>query len=214
MTNENDEHRRDEQNDDVTLLLSAAKNGCRKSIGQLFRQHEDYLLLISGCELDAVLRRKFAESDAVQMAFAKASVALEDFRGSNRKEFRAWLRTILINEINQVRRSFKRQSRDAARERQLEGDSDNLGYADQVENTELTPQTSALRAEQIEHVRLAVTQLSEMDQQVIKFRNWERWSFAKIAEHLNKKEEAVKKTWQRAIVKLDQLMSSDFDDIQ
>ena len=198
---------RDPADRDVTLLLKAAKDGCKKSTNELFKQHEEYLMVISNYELDAGLRQKFGESDAVQMAFAKAAAALDDFRGNNSKEFRGWLRTILINEINQARRAFKRQSRDAARERSIDGDSKNHGVGE-PENADLTPQSTALREEQIQLVRQAVLMLPEFDQQVIKLRNWERWPFAKIAEHLNKNEEAVKKTWQRAIVKLDQLMRS------
>ena len=199
----------DSTNEDVTMLLGAAKRGCRRSANDLFKKFENYLLAISNSELDYRLRSKYGSSDVVQRAYAQAAAALNEFRGTNSREFRAWLRKILINEIHQIRRAMGRANRDASRERNLDGDSVNAGFKNELVDGELTPQSELLRSEQIERVRAAVEKLPELDQEVIKLRNWERWTFPAIAKQLNKQEEAVKKIWQRAIVKLDRLMDTN-----
>lgn len=193
-----------EQN--ITALLRKAKEGCRRSENELFADFESYLLAVSNCELDYRLKSKYGSSDVVQMTMAKAATALGEFRGTTENEFRAWLRAILINEIQQIRRRFASAGRDAKLERPLQGDPMASGPTPQLASPEITPGSNLLRKEQIQQLRDALSQLPETDRIVIKLRNWERWSFARIAEHLDKSEEAVKKIWQRAIAKLDKLI--------
>lgn len=192
--------------ENLTLLLSKAKSGCRDSQNALFSSFESYLLAISNCELDHRLKSKCGSSDIVQMTMAKASVALESFQGSTSNEFRSWLRTILINEIHQIRRRFATAARDAKLERPLQDSNQDSGCEHQIASPDLTPRSDFIRQEQIQHLRHALEQLPEYDQTIIKLKNWERWSFSRIAEHMDKSEESVKKAWQRAIAKLDKLI--------
>jgi RNA polymerase sigma-70 factor, ECF subfamily len=67
-------------------------------------QYRDFLRLLARTSLDPRLRGLLDPSDVVQEALLKAHAKLHQFRGNSAGELRAWLRTILTNEIARVAR--------------------------------------------------------------------------------------------------------------
>ena len=67
---------------------------------------------------------------------------------------------------------------------------------------ENTPGTHATIAEESDVLRRAVMQMPDEYRDVIRLRNWEQLSFAEIGRRMERSEEAARKRWSRAIVRL------------
>ncbi len=73
---------------------------------------------------------------------------------------------------------------------------------------ELTPQTHAVRREEEKLLDLALQQISEEHNAVIRMRNLEHLSFTEIGERLNRSDDAAQKLWTRAIEKLKERLNA------
>jgi RNA polymerase sigma-70 factor (ECF subfamily) len=117
-----------------------------------------YLLAIAERLLSPQLRPKGGASDIVQDTLAAAHVAREQCEAMTPKQFRGWLRKILINVIRQFRRRWQEcQSRDASLEVPL-SDRAHLGLP--APNQE-RPSAVADRNEMSDRIKDALAQLPE-----------------------------------------------------
>lgn len=193
------------QTTDFEQLIRDAKGGCRASMERLIRDCQPYLLAIANGELDRQVAQKIGASDIVQNSMLSAQRCIADFQGDNRTELLAWLRGILIKDLQQTHRHYHAEKRRVDRERPLKDDNSAPGgpmLVDQVES----PSTAAVHREQEEQLIRAMADLSEDERQVIELRNWQRLSFPEIGEHIGRTSEATRKLWSRAIVRLQKKM--------
>ena len=163
----------------------------------------DYLLLIANQEFDKELHRKIGPSDIVQNTMLTVHQHVEEFKGEKREQFMAWIRKILLRDLQQVRRELKGTAkRNTNLERPIDGDSQLGQNAIPLSDKNVTPHTNALRSEEREMVNRAMERLPEDFRNVIMMRNSEQLSFAEIGERLNRSADAAQKLWTRAIEKL------------
>ena len=71
-----------------------------------------------------------------------------------------------------------------------------------VEADYLTPGSAVSFDEQVGAMRAALDAMPEDYRQAIMLRNWERLSFAEIGQQLGRSEEAARKLWTRAVLRL------------
>lgn len=103
------------------LLLSQALAGSHECFGRLLHVYRNYLKLLVIGQLERKLLARVSPSDVVQETFLEASRDFTQFRGSSSKEFWAWLRKILVNNLHRVvEQHVLAQKRDVRREISLE----------------------------------------------------------------------------------------------
>lgn len=190
-----------ENSADFVQLIRAAKDGCDSAMGQLVNQCRPYLLAIANVELNKEVAAKVGASDVVQNSILSAQRCLGDFHGENREELLAWLRGILLKDLQQTHRHYRAAKRHVGREQPLRDDGltgEGSRFIDDVES----PSTAAVEQEQAMRLHAAMRTLSEDEQKVIEFRNWQRMQFAEIGTQMNRSPEAARKLWSRAILRL------------
>ncbi len=192
----------------MTLLIERAKGGCADSREVVFTQLQDYLERVASRQAKRNLMRKAGVSDIVQQSFVKVVQKFEDFRGNSSAEFRGWLKTLVINEAKQMRRSWASKGRDTSRETYID---DELSSSSNLKADDATPRSMAIRKEQARVLQAAIKKLPEDYQLVIRLRNFEQRSYAEIAEQMDRSVEAVTKLWYRAVTKLQASMQEPGD---
>ena len=80
-------------------MLSDIRHQRESGAAKLFRRYEPYIRRLAERYLDSDIRPKVSSSDIVQNSVFEACQDLEDFNGSTEKEFRVWLRRIVVNNI-------------------------------------------------------------------------------------------------------------------
>ncbi len=185
----------------VEGLLAAAHNGSNSAMGHLLEACRGYMLLLANRALDDELRQKTAASDLVQETFLHAQRDFSAFQGTTEKELFAWLTQILINRLRYNTRQFRgTQKRDIHREIALDGELDRI--ATELFEKDDTPSALVAALEEEKLVQQCLARLSEIDQQVLILRSWERRTFVEIGQTLGRSTEAARKLWSRAVERL------------
>ncbi|MEM7312568.1 MAG: sigma-70 family RNA polymerase sigma factor [Planctomycetota bacterium] len=196
-------------NDSIGHLIEPAKLGDEDARGRLVQQLQSYYYLMADRHLDRKLRNKINPSDIVQESLAKAFDQLPTFRGTNENQLHAWVRTILMNEIQTVRRKFRQPKRNVELEEGLNKTSKAANLTEPPSDS-LTPSSRAVAQEELSRLRSRLHQLPADYEQVIKLRSLQRLSFKETAEVMGRTVDSTTKLWYRAIVKLkDMLGDSD-----
>jgi RNA polymerase sigma-70 factor, ECF subfamily len=181
--------------------IEAARAGSAEAFGQLIQACRSYLLSIANQELSVDLRGKIGPSDLVQDTAFEAHQCFDQFSGLRREEFLGWVRTILLNNVSNVRRAFHDTSkRQISRERSLD-DGDPRLKRDLIAK-QLPPADATVLTEQAKQVQAAIERLPEPFCNVIFLRHREHRSFAEIGQRLDRTADAARKLWQRAIERL------------
>lgn len=170
--------------------FAAALEACRR-----------YLLSAANAEMPGQLTPKGGASDLVQNTLTRAYVARDQFRGATLSDLRAWLRGILVNELAMFRRHYRAACRNAARERPVEAGGRLTGGGPE-------PVDQLIRAEQAEALKVAVARLPADARTVLVMRLDRRLGFREIGLELGRTEEAVRKTFTRAVERLRQSPSA------
>jgi RNA polymerase sigma-70 factor (ECF subfamily) len=196
---------------DFHQLIERAREGDNQAIGELLQQHRDYLLLVANQELDDALQAKLGASDLVQESMFTAQANFQQFHGTTRQELLAWLRRILHNDLLHAQRRYKSiQKRELAKEVPVDGSA---GVGSQLQDVFQTPSTQAAQREEVAALRTAMHQLSEDYQRVLRMRHWQQLSFRQIGEQLHRSEDAARKLWSRAVLKLQEIIEARSPDL-
>lgn len=194
--------------DDWERLIQAAQDGSDEALGRLVKQCRSYLLLVANSELDRQLHAKVAPSDVVQETLLRAHEHFEQFNGSSEKEFLAWVRRILLNQVVNVKRDLRRAKRDVNREQPIAGNSRISAPPIDPATGDPTPSRQVAQDETSQALAEALARLPEDYRQAVIMRSWKRLSFAEIGKRLDRSEDAARKIWYRALERL----QKDMDD--
>ncbi len=194
-----------------SACIDEARDGSREAIGRLIDSCRAYLLLVANEELDPSLRVKVAASDLVQDTLLAAQAEFPRFRGRSQGELMSWLRRVLLNDLADLRRRYQQADKRAiSREEPLAGDSRADRPAVQLPTRDPTPRANSIAREEAAALQRAMAGLPDDHRRAVTLRNWERLTFAEIAERMNRTPEAARKLWVRAIERLrDELSDSD-----
>jgi RNA polymerase sigma-70 factor (ECF subfamily) len=96
---------------DVNRLLDQARSGDPESRGLLLDHYRNYLSLLARTLIGESLRVNMDASDLVQQTFLEAHRDLAQFQGSGEPALAAWLRQILIHNLDQQADYLDRQKR-------------------------------------------------------------------------------------------------------
>lgn len=185
-------------------LLSLARQGEPKALGELLSLYRDYLKLLARLQIDRRLQRKADASDLVQDVFLCAHRAFPQFRGTTESELLAWLREILATSLAKVFRHYRGTQRrriDAERELRLE-----LAASSQALDVGLvskaTPSQQAMQRETGVLLANALARLPSDYREAVVLRQLEGLSFSEVAERMERSVDSVRKLWVRALAQL------------
>ncbi|MHC5540174.1 sigma-70 family RNA polymerase sigma factor [Singulisphaera rosea] len=181
-----------------------------ETFGVAFESCRNELHRVAGAALGNDLRAKVGVSDVVQDTFLAAYHNIQGFRGSNMATFRSWLRTILQRRISDAACHFRRRSkRRIDREFSLDARSPIADQAFQAATTSTSPSGHAVKAEERQAVLVAVKSLPESYRDVLIWRYWDRLDFDEIGSRLDISNDAARKRWSRALLKLKTALETD-----
>lgn len=185
-------------------LLHLAREGEISALGRLLELYRSYLALFSRLQIDRRLQGKADASDLVQETFLQAQRSFAQFHGSTEAELLQWLRRILVSRLAKlVRRFYGTQRRDVRLERRLDEELDRSSQMVQsLLLAQSSPSQKAARREQAVLLADALAELPADYREVIILRNLEELSFPQVAQRMGRSEDAVKKTWARALAAL------------
>ncbi len=187
---------------DVAALIAAAKSGDDAALGQLSDLYRGYLLHIATRELGDDLRTKVGASDLVQESLVDFKTTITRLRGDSDAELRAYLRQVLLNRIAHAGRRF-RQTGKRYIEQEVSLSDEAAGLAAwQLVDKALTPRANAIAAEESARIRGALDRLQGDYRTVIELRSIAGKSWDEVAVVLNRKPDAARKLWSRAIDEL------------
>lgn len=186
---------------DFLDLIRQAKGGCETAMGHLIDQCRPYLLAIANAELNEDVVPKVGASDIVQNSIVSAQRCIAEFEGESREALLAWLRGILIKDLQHTHRHYHTAKRHIGREQPLRDDSLATAGSRLIDHAD-SPSAVASQHEQEERLYRAMAELSEPEQRVIQLRNWQRLPFAEIGQQMDRSTDAARKLWSRAILRL------------
>ncbi len=194
---------REEESSAAEPWIEAARGGCRDSLSQAVEACRQYLLLIASREIHPALRSRGGASDLVQETLLVAHHRFDQFAGGSEAELRAWLRQILRNKLLQFRRDHSLAAcRGVGREVPLD-----LHQAAAEAAEERTSASEILmRGEQLLALQRAVDQLPDPYRQVFCWRHQDGCAHEEIGRRLGISTDAARKTWARAIERLQAML--------
>jgi RNA polymerase sigma-70 factor (ECF subfamily) len=189
---------------DIEELILRARRQCPVSINTLLEIYQPMLLQIARDDLKPMLNGKVGASDLVQDTCIEIAKSIDQFRGSNAKQFTSWLIEILRNNIANNWRFYTALKRDIRREAQPTGDSSGNKQRQVASLADREPSPSKLVMEEESYVLIdkALATLSELEQRVIMMRNRDRKTFSEIGAAIQRSDEAARKIWLRAVESL------------
>ena len=153
--------------------------------------------------LEPSLRQKAGYSDIAQEAMTRVVENFDQFNGDTGAEFRGWLKMIIINEINRLRRSYRTDKRDIAREREIDNGKASVFRLVPTDDNP-TPSSDAIAKEQVEQFNNILSELPDDYAAVIRLRGIEKLTFKEVAARMQKSHDSVTKLWYRAVLKLEE----------
>jgi len=187
----------------VERWLASARCGSSAALGEALEACRGYLLTIAQRELDPKLQPKGGASDLVQDTFLKAHLHFDRFHGTADGELRAWLRELLLNNLRDFRRLYlDAGKRQVGRETPLEPAPSAGGVARGLAADTPSPSRLAMQEEEALQLEEVLKRLPDDYRQVLELRYREGLPFDEIGGQMNRSENAVRKLWSRAVLRL------------
>jgi RNA polymerase sigma-70 factor (ECF subfamily) len=184
---------------DFSELVARAQSGDRQAQGELLEPLRGFLRMLAIRQLDARLSGRIDASDIVHETYITALASLEQFRGSERPQFLAWLRTVHEHVVqNLAREHIVAQKRSVTRQRPIT-DSQFPQLAALIEST---PSGQLMQAELILQLIHALDKLPSDQREAIRLRFFEGRTRESIAEEMQRSVQSVAGLLKRGIFAL------------
>jgi len=178
-------------NDDTSAeLLAKSLNGHTDALNRLIDEYRPYLLNIARDKIDSAIQQRLDASDVVQQTCLEVTRDFGNFRGTEERQFMAWMKQILINNVANARRDHVfTKMRTTDKERPLDDGSQRSPAPAAAKQS--TPSARAIREEASADLRRRVNQLPDDQAEAVRLRHLEGWSLKQMAEHFGRSEVAV-----------------------
>lgn len=168
-----------------------------------------YLTMIAGRLIEPGLATQVEASDLVQETFLAAHRGVAGFQGSTEAEWRGWLKAILINRLANLRRAHLAMKkwgpiRDPRRSGTDRVDQD-------LREPIATPSAYMRLKERDQALEAALSLLPEHYNAVVRLHSIDGLSFEAVGARLGVTGEAARKTWIRALMRLQKILGPDHD---
>ncbi len=200
------------ETDKTAELLDLARGGDESAVNQLIERHRNALRHLVRMRLDKKIQRRVDVSDVVQDVLIEANRRLQSYLENPAMPFHLWIRHIARDRIIDAHRRHRGSAkRSVDREQPMVipggfGQSSIL-LAGQLLDGEKTPAAQTLEKELARRVEEAITDLDEMDAEVIVMRHYEHLTNQEIAQALGLTEPAASMRYLRAVRRLRELLN-------
>jgi RNA polymerase sigma-70 factor (ECF subfamily) len=172
----------------MNAILVQARNGDGEALGRLLEAQRSTLHRLAERQLETRIAARVDASDIIQQTFLEAHRSFEQFAGQDVRQLTAWLKGILDHKVaGAIRDHALLQKRTVQRDRSL--DDSHGGKASLKQELDAgfsTPSQNAIRGEQEQHLRLALSVLPVDQREAVRLRHLEGWALADIAQHLGR----------------------------
>lgn len=180
----------------TTRLLRQARDGDPESLNHLYRRIGNRLNAVVRLRLGQGLAGLVEVEDVIQEVLIRASANLGSFEKDNSRSLFAWLAIIAGNVIRDLAAFHQRDKRDLRKT--LRGEE----RVDDLVARHRSALSGLIRDQQMDQLEAAMAQLEEGDRQVILLRYFEERSFVEMASILEKREDACRMMFSRAMARL------------
>jgi RNA polymerase sigma-70 factor (ECF subfamily) len=187
--------------------LALAQQGVAGAVARVLEPHRELLKGFAKLTIPDVLRSQVGNSDIVQDTFARACEKLGDFRGDCEAQLVAWLKEILKNRVEDVRRAQQRRIMAGVDPRPIGSKGGGEPFA-----RERTPSSIFSAGEQTDRVQRAFEVLPDDVKSIVRMREDERISFVEIGKRMDRSADAVRMAWFRALQKVRAALQEDKDE--
>jgi RNA polymerase sigma-70 factor (ECF subfamily) len=188
-------------------LLDRASAGDVHAFGLLFDRHRDYLCAVIARRLDPRVRQRVDASDVIQETQLEAFDRLADYLRRRPMPFGLWLLKTAHERLLKIHRFHMAAERRSVRREVSLPDRSSLQLAQQLAASGLTASQHMSRREVAQRVREVLSELTEIDREIVLFRNFEGLSNSDVAAILDIEPDAAKKRYTRALIRLHRLMT-------
>ena len=172
-------------------------------------QHREYLRLLARMQLSPHLAGKIDISGVVQQTVWEATEAAQPV-GEDR-EWLAWLRRLLANNLRDEIRKVSAARRDVRREKSLEAalDASSARVEAWLVSQQSSPSKRAIRGEELNRLAAAMSKLPEDQRLAIELHHLQGLPLKAVAEQLARSKEAVASLLYRSLKRLKKKMDPD-----
>lgn len=186
--------------------LDRARKGDRSALSAVLAAMTPELLRMLQLRMDARQRKRFGPDDVLQEAFVDATRRFDEWRAQQHYPFGVWMRLLTSQALAQaIRRHEGTQKRDARRDRGLDAARARVSAqtaTDWLVAAGTSPSQAAMRAEVRERVLAALSELDELDREILALRHFEQRSNEEAALELGLEPAAASKRFARALQRL------------
>ncbi len=188
-------------------LVEADEDQRVKLLNRLFDRHRARLLRMVHMRMHAQVRTRVDASDVIQDAYLEATNRIGEYVADVRVPFFVWLRRLTGQRLMKThrfhldaqQRDVRRQEHDATRGMP---DVSVVAMVDMLAADATTPTQGAARAELQQRVLALMTELGELDREVLCMRHFEELSNEEVASELGIGKYAASKRYIRALERL------------
>ncbi len=180
------------------------KSGQTPDLSAAIGKYQNYLRMLAEVQLGQWLQARVGASDIVQETLLDATRDIGQFRGTTEAEMVAWLKTILLNNVNRtVDFHVSAQKRSVRREVSLDRlkamHQSSVAIEEALASQISTPSDSADRHEMLIAVADCMAELPADQRTVVMLRSIEGKSYEEVAAIMERSEPACRMLWLRAI---------------
>ncbi len=185
-----------------------------QAIGQLILKYQKRLERVIAFRMDRRLRSRLDAADILQEAVIEAAQRIDDYKAcSENMSFFLWLRFIVIQKLNQMHRHHlavkaRDANRDVAIDRNQPGQATSAVLAAQLLGKMTSPSHAAMRLENKLRLEQALSEMEEIDREILALRHFEHLSNGETAQLLDLSESAASNRYFRALRRLKSVLDS------
>ncbi len=184
-----------------------------EALARFFSEVRDRLARVVAFRLDYRLSGRVSESDVIQDTFVRAAQRIDSYLEKPDMPFFVWLRLEASQRLHEIHRQhFGAEKRDVRREVNMTqkpaGNATSLALAAHLVAQMTSASQIIERAEQINRLERTLSELNELDREVIALRHFEEMSNIETAEILKIEPAAASKRYIRALKRLKEIMES------
>jgi RNA polymerase sigma-70 factor (ECF subfamily) len=178
------------------MALDGEEDGLRTA------KDRTYLRILAGMNWDPRLQGKLDPSDVVQETLLKAHARRAKYRGRSENEWRAWLRTILANQMADALRSFVRQKGDLQQSLQTALEESSARLECLLAAPGASPAEEAARGEQLAFLAEALARLPQDQRWAVELHHLQGLTVPEVAQRLGRSVASVSGLLRRGLREL------------
>lgn len=186
--------------------LVRARQGDRAALSAVLAGMTPELLRMLELRMDASQRKRFGADDVLQEAFVDATRRFDEWCAQDRYPFGVWMRLLVQQAFARaIRQHQGAQKRDARRDRALDAARASVSAqtaTDWLVAAGTSPSQAAGRAELRARVLAALSELDELDREILALRHFEQRTNEEAALELGLEPAAASKRFTRALQRL------------